>query len=140
MSDEPFTVEKTMPSGAKVTINATSAQNYVENRDIAELADKHRAEDDAAVDDDRNWFAARPKRQYRLRPVRRGEFNGHPGGWMLVARWPDIPGTRMRMPLPLRLVEEGYIDLARRLPKKKRDEIFKDWAEAHFDLIRGKQP
>lgn len=48
-----------------------------------------------ASEADRRWFENRPGREYRFRPVRRGEgFDGLGGDWVIVRQ--VAPGLRLR--------------------------------------------
>ena len=73
---------------------------------------------EAASDDDRLWFDARPRRRHRIRPLIPGELPlcGIPGEgrWIIVTR--NIrPGVRVRLPLHVRRLPPDHEDIAETL-------------------------
>ena len=107
MTDEKFRVEKTLPSGGQAVINAESAEEYMRLRDFAEKQDKWAAHEEAAVEGDRRWFRARPKRFARVRRRQHMEMAGQaPSRYVLVVRLPGNFGIRARLPIPDGLAEE----------------------------------
>ena len=131
----PFSVERTMRSGRKAVIRAHDASSYCFARNLVEIGDKNTDEDAKFIEDDRNWFRARPKRRARVRPRPANEQPAAgPGSHMLVVRLSWTPTGRARIPIS-REAAIAFMDMS----KLERDRAAARYLEYLFELLKEQQ-